>query len=103
MILARVVGTVVSSHKSAKIEGITLLLVEKIDPDTMQGKKDYVVAMDAVGAGIGEIVFFVSGSSARLTEVTAGKPSDAAIIAIVDIVEKDGRVTYRKDAEQEAA
>ena len=103
MILARVVGTVVSSHKSEKIEGIALLLVEKIDPDTMQGKKDYVVAMDAVGAGIGEIVFFVSGSSARLTEVTAGKPSDAAIIAIVDIVEKDGRVTYRKDAEQEAA
>ena len=103
MILARVVGTVVSSHKSEKIEGIKLLLVEKIDPDTLQGKKDYVVAMDAVGAGIGEIVFFVSGSSARLTEVTAGKPSDAAIIAIVDIVEKDGRVTYRKDAEQEAA
>lgn len=103
MILARVIGTVVSSHKSAKIEGIKLLLVEKIDPDTMQGKKEYTVAMDAVGAGIGEIVFFVSGSSARLTEVTAGKPSDAAIIAIVDIVEKDGRVTYRKDAEQEAA
>ena len=103
MILARVVGTVVSSHKSEKIEGIKLLLVEKIDPDTLQGKKDYVVAMDAVGAGIGEIVFFVSGSSARLTEVTAGKPSDAAIIAIVDIVEKDGCVTYRKDAEQEAA
>ena len=103
MILARVVGTVVSSHKSAKIEGIKLLLVEKIDPDTMQGKKDYVVAMDAIGAGIGEIVFFVSGSSARLTEVTAGKPSDAAIIAIVDIIEKDGRVTYRKDAELEAA
>lgn len=103
MILARVVGTVVSSHKSAKIEGIKLLLVEKIDPDTMQGKNDYVVAMDAVGAGIGEIVFFVSGSSARLTEVTAGKPSDAAIIAIVDILEKDGRITYRKDVEQEAA
>ena len=103
MILARVVGTVVSSHKSAKIEGIKLLLVEKIDPNTMQGKNDYVVAMDAVGAGIGEIVFFVSGSSARLTEVTAGKPSDAAIIAIVDILEKDGRITYRKDVEQEAA
>ena len=103
MILARVVGTVVSSHKSEKIEGIKLLLVEKIDPDTLQGKKDYVVAMDAVGAGIGEIVFFVSGSSARLTEVTAGKPSDAAIIAIVDVLEKDGRITYRKDVEQEAA
>ena len=103
MILARVVGTVVSSHKSEKIEGIKLLLVEKIDPDTMQGKKDYVVAMDAVGAGIGEIVFFVSGSSARLTEVTEGKPSDAAIIAIVDVLEKDGRITYRKYPEQEAA
>lgn len=102
MILARVVGTVVASHKSEKIEGIPFLLVEKIDPETLQGKKDYVVAMDAVGAGVGEIVFFVSGSSARLTAITEGKPSDAAIIAIVDAIEKDGRITYQKREEQAA-
>lgn len=102
MMLARVVGTVVASHKSEKIEGIPFLLVEKIDPETLQGKKDYVVAMDAVGAGGGEIVFFVSGSSARFTSATEGKPSDAAIIAIVDAIEKDGRITYQKREEQAA-
>ncbi len=102
MILARVVGTVVASHKSEKIEGIPFLLVEKIDPETLQGKKDYVVAMDAVGAGVGEIIFYVSGSSARFTAATEGKPSDAAIIAIVDAIEKDGRITYQKREEQAA-
>jgi microcompartment protein CcmK/EutM len=56
-----------------------------------------VVAMDTVGAGPGEVVFYVAGSSARLTAVTDGKPSDAAIVAIVDTVELDGRTVYQKD------
>ena len=102
MILARVVGTVVSSHKSEKIAGIPFLLVEKIDPETLRGKKEYTVAMDAVGAGVGDIIFFVSGSSARLTAVTEGKPSDAAIIAIVDAIEKEGRITYQKQERTDA-
>jgi len=97
MVLARVVGTVVSSHKSQKIEGIKFLLLEKIDPVTMKGKGDFVVSMDSVGAGTGEIVFYVSGSSARYTDVTEGKPSDSAIIAIVDHIEKDGVFTYEKN------
>ena len=97
MILAKVIGTVVSSQKSTKIEGIKLLLLEKIDPITLKGKGDYVVSMDSVGAGIGEIVFYVSGSSARMTNVTEGKPSDSTIIAIVDAIEKDGKFTFKKD------
>ena len=97
MLLARVVGTVVSTHKSKKIEGIKFLLLEKLDPSTMKGKNDYVVAMDAVGAGVGEVVFYVSGSSARMTEVTEGKPADASIIAIVDNIEKDGQYVYQKE------
>ncbi|MDP1623965.1 MAG: EutN/CcmL family microcompartment protein [Bacteroidales bacterium] len=97
MVLARVVGTVVSSHKAPKIEGIKFLLLEKIDPVTMKGKGDYVVSMDSVGAGEGEIVFYVSGSSARYTDVTAGRPSDSAVIAIVDRIEKDGVFTYEKN------
>jgi microcompartment protein CcmK/EutM len=97
MVLAKVVGTVVSSHKSQKIEGIKFLLLEKIDPVTMKGKGDFVVSMDSVGAGEGEIVFYVSGSSARYTDVTEGKPSDSAIIAIVDYIEKDGVYTYEKN------
>jgi microcompartment protein CcmK/EutM len=97
MILAKVVGTVVSSHKAKKIEGIKFLLLEKIDPLTMKGKGDFVVSMDSVGAGVGEVVFYVSGSSARYTSVTEGKPSDSAVIAIVDYIEKDGVYTYEKN------
>jgi len=97
MVLAKVVGTVVSSHKSQKIEGIKFLLLEKIDPVTMKGKGDFVVSMDSVGAGVGEIVFYVSGSSARYTDVTEGRPSDSAVIAIVDYIEQDGVYTYEKN------
>jgi ethanolamine utilization protein EutN len=96
MILAKVVGTVVSTHKAQKMDGIKFLLLEKIDPATMKGKNDFVVAMDSVGAGAGEIVFYVSGSSARFTSVTEGRPTDSAVIAIVDFIEKDGAYTYRK-------
>ena len=62
----------------------------------MKGKGDYVVAMDSVGAGEGEIVFYVSGSSSRMTAVTNGRPSDAAVTAIVDLVDLDGKTVYRK-------
>jgi microcompartment protein CcmK/EutM len=98
MLLARVIGTVVCTRKEPKIEGIKFLLLEKLDAATMQGKKDYVVAMDTVGAGLGEVVFYVAGSSARMTAVTDGRPSDASITAIVDTVELGGRPVYQKDA-----
>jgi microcompartment protein CcmK/EutM len=98
MILARVVGTVVSSHKPKKLDGIPFLLVEKIDPVTMKGKGDFVVAMDSVGAGLNEIIFYVSGSSARFTPATEGVPTDCSIVAIVDFIEKNGTFTYRKDS-----
>jgi microcompartment protein CcmK/EutM len=98
MILARVVGTVVSTRKEERIKGIKFLLLEKIDPSTLQGKGDYVVAMDSVGAGKGEVVFYVSGSSARMTGVTEGRPADATIVAIVDEIEIEGRIVYQKDA-----
>ncbi len=96
MVLARVVGSVVSTAKEARLEGIKLLLLEKIDVKTLEGKKDYVVAMDAVGAGEGEIVFFVGGSSSRQTDITAGKPSDATIIGIVDSYDMSGKIVYKK-------
>ncbi|MEN6509838.1 Carbon dioxide concentrating mechanism protein CcmL [uncultured spirochete] len=101
MVLARVRGTVVSTQKPQNMEGLRLLLLEKIDPVSLQGKGDFVVGIDSVGANAGEIVFFVTGSSARMTETTKGKPSDATIIAIVDTIEKDGTFTYRKAVEQE--
>ncbi len=101
MLLARVKGTVVSTHKTDSMKGLKLLLLEKIDPVSLKGKGDYVVGIDSVGANPGEIVFFVTGSSARMTETTKGKPSDATIIAIVDAIEKDGAYTYQKSVVQE--
>jgi microcompartment protein CcmK/EutM len=94
MVLARVKGTVVSTHKPDSLQGLRLLLLEKVDAVTLKGRGDYVVGIDSVGANAGEIVFYVTGSSARMTDATKGKPSDATIIAIVDVIEKDGVVTY---------
>jgi len=97
MILAKVIGTVVSSQKAQKMDGIKFLLLEKIDPVTLKGKSDFVVSMDSVGAGVGEIVFYVSGSSARFTSVTEGRPTDSTVVAIVDQIEKHGEYTYKKN------
>lgn len=98
MVLGRVVGTVVSTNKEPSMEGIKFLLVERVEPESMAGSGDYLVAMDAVGAGPDEVVLVVSGSSSRLTEVTHNRPSDATITAIVDSVEAGGRSLYTKGA-----
>jgi microcompartment protein CcmK/EutM len=95
MLLGRVVGTVVSTKKEPLLEGSRLLLVRGIDPDGA-ATSTLLVAVDAVGAGPGEIVLYASGSSARQTEQTRDRPVDAVIMAIVDQVEVDGRLTYRK-------
>ncbi len=97
MVLARVVGTVVSTRKEPKIEGIKFLLLEKINPETVKGTGDYVVAMDGVGANPGEIVFYVAGSSSRMTAVTEGKPSDATITAIVDAIAINDVYVYHEE------
>jgi microcompartment protein CcmK/EutM len=97
MVLARVVGTVVSTRKEPKIEGIKFLLIEKINPENLKGTGDYLVAMDSVGANVGEIVFYVAGSSARMTAVTEGRPADSTITAIVDAIELSGKYVYHKE------
>ena len=95
MQLAKVVGTVVSTRKEGTLEGVKFLLVKNCDFD---GKPTGapVVAVDAVGAGIGEVVLYASGSSARQTTVTQNRPVDATIMAIVDIVEVDGERRFVK-------
>ncbi len=95
MLLGRVAGTVVSSRKEPLIEGWKLLLVRQLDTDNHEGG-GYVVAADAVGAGVGEVVLYATGSSARQTEMTRDRPCDAVIMAIVDTWEVGGREIYRK-------
>ena len=85
----------VASRKEQELSGLKLLLVRGADA---QGNPTggLVVAIDAVGAGVGEVVLYASGSSARQTKVTKDRPVDATIMAIVDAVECDGKQTYTK-------
>lgn len=95
MILARVAGTVVSTHKDPKLQGLKLLLLQPMTTK-LEPTGNFVVAADAVGSGNGEIVLAAAGSSARLTEATQGLPVDLAIIAIVDSLEVMGKSIYEK-------
>jgi microcompartment protein CcmK/EutM len=95
MLLGRVAGTVVASRKEPLMEGSRLLVVQQLGVDN-KPTGGYVVATDAVGAGVGEVVLYASGSSARQTEVTRDRPCDAVIMAIVDTWELGGTEVYRK-------
>ena len=95
MQLGRVVGTVVSTRKEDELSGLKFLLVKACDADG-KATGSTVVAVDAVGAGVGEVVLYASGSSARQTKVTKDRPVDATIMAIVDQVEIEGERRYNK-------
>jgi microcompartment protein CcmK/EutM len=90
VILARIVGTVVSTRKDARLEGKKLLIVKPISP---QGADEpgYFVAVDTVDAGFRETVLVVSGSSARMAAECKDRPVDAAIIGIVDTIHVDAQ------------
>ena len=96
MLLGRVIGTVVATRKEPSLDGLKLLLVRVCDFD---GKPTgaTVVAADAVGAGMGEVVLYAAGSSARQTEATQNRPIDHTIMAIVDSVEVGGEQRYRNE------
>jgi ethanolamine utilization protein EutN/carbon dioxide concentrating mechanism protein CcmL len=95
MQLARVTGTLVATRKDPLMEGMTFLVLQQVAADT-GAEGSFVVAVDAVGAGVGEMVMFASGSSARQTLLTKDRPCDAVIMAIVDTWEVDGEVRYQK-------
>jgi microcompartment protein CcmK/EutM len=97
MILGKVIGTVVATRKEASMNGLTLLIVRQVD---VEGKEssNYLVAVDAVGAGPGELVMVATGSSARQTEVTDKRPCDAVVMAIVDQWDLNGETRFRKTA-----
>ena len=96
MRIARVVGSAVSTVKEASLVGHKLLLVRETD-EKGAASGPVLIAIDAVGAGTGELVMISEGSAARQTGTTGNQPVDAVIMGILDSLEVDGDVTFRKE------
>ena len=95
MMISKVVGSVVATQKDEKLENLKLLVLEVHDQNG-KGAGSYVVAVDSVGAGLGDMVLYATGSSARQTELTQDKPCDAVAMAIVDSWDLGGENVYEK-------
>jgi len=95
MLIAKVIGTTVSTMKDEKLTGRKLMLCQQTDESGKPFGKPYV-AIDSVNAGVGDLVLTASGSSARQTTITKDRPVDAVIMAVIDSMEVDGKTTFRK-------
>ena len=95
MLIARVIGTTVSTIKDPKLVGQKLLILRQTDERGEAFGKHYV-AIDTVDAGVGDLVLTAAGSSARQTATTKDTPVDAVIMSIIDSLQVDGEVVFRK-------
>ena len=95
MLIGKVVGSVVATQKDEKLEGRKLLVVQVHDHENAP-KDQYVVAVDSVQAGLGDMILYATGSSARQTTLTEGRPCDAVIMAVVDSWDLGGENVYEK-------
>jgi microcompartment protein CcmK/EutM len=86
MILGKVVGTVWATRKDEELVGMKFQIVKHLDLD-YKLKDTFVIAVDTVQAGVGDVVLMCSGSSARQTTMTKNKPVDAVIMAVVDKID----------------
>jgi len=99
MIVARVLGTVVATRKDEKMAGVKFQVVQQVDMETLQPSAKPLVAIDAMGAGPGELVMCAAGSSARQTELTTNRPVDLVIMAIIDTIDIHGKTIFNKAEE----
>jgi microcompartment protein CcmK/EutM len=95
MYIAKVMGTAVSTVKDERLEGAKLLLVSEAN-QTGEIVGNPYVALDRVGAGAGELVLVVTGSTARVAAGNANTPVDLAVVGILDSLHHDGELTYQK-------
>jgi len=95
MILGKVVGTVVSSKQSVDIEGAKFLLIDQCNQKG-EVKGDFLVALDLVSAGTGELVMVSQSTPARETPTTINKAVDAIIVGIIDVIDENDKVVYKK-------
>ena len=99
MLVGRVTGNVVSTNKVPSLNGAKMLIVQPVELDTLQMKDDYVICVDDVGAGVGDLVFCAYGSSARQTDTSKRMASDFSIYGILDSIDIHGIRTYDKATE----
>ena len=95
MYLGKVVGTLVATRKEPTLEGLKFLVLKQLDVEGAE-TGGYRVAADAVGAGLGEVVLYATGSAARQTKRTHERPCDGVVMAIVDQLEVEGELKYDK-------
>jgi microcompartment protein CcmK/EutM len=93
MNIARVRGTVVATRRSDRVDGARWLLVEDCD-QSGNGRNEFLVALDMVGADRGQLVLLTQGSSCRWTRRTDDRPMDTLVVAIVDQIDQAGTLTY---------
>ena len=96
MLIAKVIGTTVSTIKDEKLTGRKLLILRQTDETGAPFGKPYV-AVDTLDAGIGDLVLTAHGSSGRMTDLTQNRPVDAVIMAVIDHLEVGSKVVYRKE------
>lgn len=95
MLIAKVIGTTISTIKDPTLTGRKLLILRQTDVDGVPFGKPYV-AVDTLDAGVGDLVLTAHGSSGRQTEITKNRPVDAVIMAVIDHLEVSNTVTYKK-------
>ena len=102
MLVGRVTGSVVSTLKSDSLQACKLLIVQQVDLETLKMKDDYVICVDDIGAGEGDLVFCAYGSSARQSDTSKNVASDFSIYGVVDSLDLRGKRTYDKAKETNA-
>ena len=95
MLIGKVLGSVVATQKDEKLAQLKLLVVQ-VHSHENEPTGNYVVAVDSVEAGPGDMVLYATGSSARQTKLTDGRPCDAVIMAVVDSWDLGGANVYEK-------
>lgn len=99
MLVGRVMGNVISTNKVSTLTGCKLLIVQSIELGTQRLLDDYLVCVDDVGAGVGDVVFCAYGSSSRQTDTTKNVASDYSIYGIIDSIDMHGMRAYDKSKE----
>ena len=102
MLVGRVTGNVISTNKSDSLLGAKMLIVQPVDLETLKMKDDYIICVDDIGAGEGDLVFCAYGSSARQSDTSKNVASDFSIYGVVDSLDLRGRRTYDKAKETNA-